>query len=414
VKAPLDNWIDEARQDLGKRPVPDVDWEAVDAKLFARIEEPKKAERARFAPSPHRAWFATAAAAAGAFAVVALVFGRPTERAPLAAFGDERGSEAIGVLSDMSPSAHVYVRGAPAERGAAIATGDEILVRDGDAFIESPGRVRLIVERGSRIRVTRRRAPLVVALDEGAVEADVTPVARGEAFAVDTGRARIAVHGTHFRVARADARAEADLSEGVVAVGDAPRTGALIGTVVAAPAHVEFAVANAAGSLSVSHDPAAVRPRTAWPGVAPEPQPTAMFEPGTSPVERPSELSGASGASSQHAVATPKAAEPHSVSASASGPGAGSSWVAPATAVSPEEAVTTAVRTCMSERPRADNVTVLFRTTLELEVGEDGLVRVARFNPPVLPDVNACAAPAIYRARFPHAGPLAIPIDFKN
>ena len=36
----------------------------------------------------------------------------------------------------------------------------------------------------------------------------------------------------------------------------------------------------------------------------------------------------------------------------------------------------------------------------------------ARFDPPVAPDVNTCAAPAIYRQRFGHGGAVAIPVDF--
>jgi hypothetical protein len=59
-------------------------------------------------------------------------------------------------------------------------------------------------------------------------------------------------------------------------------------------------------------------------------------------------------------------------------------------------------------------VTVLFRTNLELDVGDDGVVRSARFDPPALPDVNECAAARIYRVHFPHGGPVSIEIDFKN
>ena len=61
------------------------------------------------------------------------------------------------------------------------------------------------------------------ALDDGAFEAQVTPVPSGEAFAVDvatpTSIVRIAVHGTHLRVARAGTRVTVDLTEGVVSIG---------------------------------------------------------------------------------------------------------------------------------------------------------------------------------------------------
>jgi hypothetical protein len=68
----------------------------------------------------------------------------------------------------------------------------------------------------------------------------------------------------------------------------------------------------------------------------------------------------------------------------------------------------------MAGRPRAENVTVLVSTTLHLDVGDDGMVKTARFEPPVMPDVNECASRWIYRVHFPHPGPLAIGIDFKN
>jgi hypothetical protein len=68
----------------------------------------------------------------------------------------------------------------------------------------------------------------------------------------------------------------------------------------------------------------------------------------------------------------------------------------------------------MAERPRADNVTVSVTTTLLLEVGDDGAVQTARFDPPVLPEVNECATPTIYKVRFGRPGPLGVTIEFKN
>jgi hypothetical protein len=73
-----------------------------------------------------------------------------------------------------------------------------------------------------------------------------------------------------------------------------------------------------------------------------------------------------------------------------------------------------AIRNCLKEEPHADNVTVAFESTLYLQIGEDGRVRSARFDPPVAPDVNTCAAPLIYAARFDGGGALTVPIDFKN
>ena len=66
----------------------------------------------------------------------------------------------------------------------------------------------------------------------------------------------------------------------------------------------------------------------------------------------------------------------------------------------------------MAEQPRTDNVTVVVSTTLRLDLADDGTVRLARFEPPVAPDVNACSAQAIYRERFGHSGTVTIPVDF--
>jgi hypothetical protein len=68
----------------------------------------------------------------------------------------------------------------------------------------------------------------------------------------------------------------------------------------------------------------------------------------------------------------------------------------------------------MAGRPRADNVTVVVSTTLHLDVGDDGTVHAARFEPPVAPDVNECAAQPIYREHFAHGGAVTIPVDFSN
>jgi hypothetical protein len=80
----------------------------------------------------------------------------------------------------------------------------------------------------------------------------------------------------------------------------------------------------------------------------------------------------------------------------------------------PETSIANAVRACMAERPSAENVKIVVSTVLHLELGEDGSVHAARFEPPVAPDVNGCAAPSIYRTHFTHGGSATIDIDFQN
>ena len=93
-------------------------------------------------------------------------------------------------------------------------------------------------------------------------------------------------------------------------------------------------------------------------------------------------------------------------------PGAAAHATAPADA-NPSAAIAGAVRWCLSERTHADNVTVVVNTVVYLDVDGDGNVVHARFDPPVAPDVNACASSAIYRARFAHGGAVAVPVDLR-
>jgi hypothetical protein len=79
----------------------------------------------------------------------------------------------------------------------------------------------------------------------------------------------------------------------------------------------------------------------------------------------------------------------------------------------PQGTIAGAVRACLAERPRADNVTVEVNTIVRLEVDADGTVLHARFDPPVTPDVNACASGPIYRTRFAHGGSVAVPVEFR-
>ncbi len=389
MKRDLDTLIAEARAVLGNDAAERVDWDAIDAKLFARIEEERRAERARFAPARRRSWTLMGVGLAAAVAVVALLAGRTRDTVAVdeAAVNDSAGS-----VVAIEGSGSVLVDGRPSSGGVGLRLGDVLETGSARATLERPGKVTLTLEPGSKTVVTHVQGALILALERGAVEAQVVPVAAGEAFAVDVDGSRVAVHGTHLRVAREGERVVVDLNEGVVSIGAAPRTGSVLGTLVNAPAHVEFNAADAAGTLTQTHDPAGVRPpmRQTPPAASalvrsPQAQASVVRPPAASPGEVRPEVRPA-GTSRQPAIAAP---EPTA-----------------------EEAIATAVRACMAERPRADNVTVVVNTTLHLNLADDGTVRFARFEPPVAPEVNTCSVAAIYRERFGHGGSVAIPVDF--
>jgi ferric-dicitrate binding protein FerR (iron transport regulator) len=387
----FDKLLEEARAELGADAGDRVDWDAVDARLFARIEEERRAERARFAPQRRRGLTLASVGLAAAVAIVALLAGRTRE--PFGAL-ETAAIESAGSVVAIEGTDPFLIDGKPVAGGAALSLGDVLQTGGARVSVERPGKVALTLEPGTKTVVTHVQGALTLALERGAVEAQVVPVAAGEAFAVDVGGTRVAVHGTHLRVAREGDRIVVDLNEGVVSVGDAPRAGSLLGTLVNAPAHVEFTATDPAGSLQVTHDPAAVRPPQS---------PGAAARSVTS--ERP-----ASTASRAPAPLGEARTEGRSAAATFAKPAVVSFPSEP----SPEEVISNAVRACMAERPRADNVTVVVSTTLRLDLADDGTVRFARFDPPVAPDVNACSAQAIYRERFGRGGAVAIPIDFTN
>jgi ferric-dicitrate binding protein FerR (iron transport regulator) len=389
----LDKLLAEARADLGADAAKRVDWDAVDAKLFARIEQERRSERARFAPTRRRGLTLAGVGLAAAVAIVALLAGRT--RDPFGADDTAVSESSAGSVVAIEGEGAVLVDGKPVAGGAGLRLGDVLETRGARATIERPGKVMLTLEPGSRSVVTHVQGALILALERGAVEAQVVPVAAGEAFAVDVDGSRVAVHGTHLRVAREGARVVVDLNEGVVSIGDAPRAGSLLGALVNAPAHVEFMATDRAATLTQTHDPAAVRPPE-----LPAPAAAALSMASTRPAA---------------SVSRAPAAPPGETRLESKPPSGTSAKPAAASREpSPEEAIATAVHACMAERPRADNVTVVVSTTLRLELADDGTVRFARFDPPVAPDVNACSVQTIYREHFGHGGAVAIPIDFTN
>ena len=391
----LDRLVRESRPDLGTREARDVDWAEVDRALFGRIATEQRAERARLTSGRSGRWAIVAGGLAVA-AAIALVVG--TSRQTRSIDGVQSSvDEGAGTVTAVEGTGQMLVDGKPVGVGAALHEGDVLEAQGAQATIERPGKLTLIFERGTKATVTHVDGALVLALEKGAVEAQVVPVPSGEAFAVDVGHTRVAVHGTHLRVARAGEHVVVDLSEGVISLGEAPRIGSTLGALLTAPAHAEFAASDSEATLSLSHDPSAVRApvslgasaqtRAGVPAVAIAPVPKP--EPGDvkPPVPVVAAHDGHPAALPPRTVAVPE--------------------------TNPEAVIASAVRACLAERPRADNVTVVVSTTVRVGLGPDGTVTSARFDPPVAPDVNACASGAIYKARFSHGGSVAIPVDLK-
>jgi ferric-dicitrate binding protein FerR (iron transport regulator) len=387
----------EARRDWGTDEVRRVDWAVVDQRIFARIDEDHGQERAALAPKRRALpWRLAGLAMAAAVAVVFFrTRGTQSIDADRAVVMDDAGS-IVGIDGE----GEVLLDERQASIGATVRLGDVIEARGADVTLGRAGKLTLVLERGSIATVTHVQGALVLSLGRGALEAQVVPVASGEALAVDVGPSRVAVHGTHLRVARLADHVVVDLNEGVVSVGAAPRIGSTLGALVTAPAHAEFSAADAQATIRVTHDLSEVRGPIALSAPA-------QVKRGTGAPVPPPVAARAEARESTPVSASPRV-EAHSAP---TGSGPQSVGAADPNAAA---AVDAAVRACIAERPHSDEVSVIVSTTLHLQIDDDGSVHSARFEPPVAPEVNACAAHSIYKTHFPHGGAVTIPISVKN
>jgi hypothetical protein len=391
----MDRLVREARAELGTKEARDMDWAELDRALFRRIEA---AQRAEVAPRRGGRWALVVVGLSVPTAVALLEMGTTRgppviESAPGQAVAAEDSAGSVVAVEE--GGGQLLVNGKTAVVGTSLHGGDIIEARGVRVTVERPGKLTWVLERGAGATVRRVQGALVLALQRGAVEAQVVPVPSGEAFAVDVGSSRVAAHGTHLRVARIGERVMLDLSEGVASVGEAPRTGSTVGALVTAPAHAEFTIGDVEATMAVTHDPAALRAPVRLGS-------STSTQGGPLPVA----LTAAPKADLAGVRSTGGAAHPEGHAASA----ASSRSVSP-TEVPADVAIASAVRSCLAGRPRADNVTVVVSTTIHLALRSDGTVRSARFDPPVAPDVNACATGAIYKARFARGGSVEIPVD---
>ncbi len=424
-KDSLDQVVREARTDA-----PDVNWSRVEEALFARVakERAQQASLVRFRGS--RTWGALAGLAAAAAAVVLLGHGQ--DRPPTRGFGSEAMTDSVQTAArDEGGSTFTAKQGAgevlvgvggaiaPIAGHPQLGVGTVVETQDARALWDarSPtgeARATWLLEEDSRVAV-KGIAPLVLGLERGAVEAQVVPVANGEAFAVDVGDERIAVHGTHLRISREGDRVTVDLSEGVVSIGRPPRTGSTYGTLVVAPAHVRFDLVDVLGSIQVTHDADAVRPVTSFTAVAESAAAAravrAAPQGGAVPSAPARGFGASSGGASQGGASQGGASQGGGIRSGGASRGS-AAGTAGVVAVDPqaEQTIAAAVRTCAADAPHSTEVTVTVSSSLELTVGEDGFVRAARFNPPLAPEIQKCASTSIYKTRFADPGVRSVDI----
>lgn len=401
--SPLTRLLAEAKSETTGYVPPAGDFSLAEQKLLLRLETEIAREKRSRRSQLVAGVVASLALAAGA----AFLLGRPAS------------PEALSPVPTAEPLAFT-VKGGPkggnlrtdSEDPAGFVVGDTVEVADQPLVFErggvgkgAPRRAMWALDpagetAGARIKVAKGGDTLVLALERGAIEADVTPVRDGEAFAVDVagsaGTTRVAVHGTHLRVAKQGNKITVDLTEGVIALG-APSEGRTTGREIVAPAHVEIEAGTSPSAATVSTSGV----RAAWvlDAVAEGRSPSLPL-PGTSP----------------HASAPPShAVAPKHVAPQGSAPATPSASAAPVVMLS-EGAAKTAlqvdVKRCAAQVAGKTGVKISVESTLTVDVRADGSVASTRFDPPLSPPIQECAAQAAFARHIEGPRSFTVPVKF--
>lgn len=424
-----DRFKAELRKDAG----PDFDFDRMEAALMARVSAETSRRKLR-----SRVGMGIGALAMAAAAALVIARSNGVEQASLAnpvapeqvaaidpgAGALESGSVVslggalgpLGAVGTAKGGAHVLGRGESLHRGDEVETSRAMFRASGRVVFALSGSTEA---ESARVSVTETDRPIVLSLSRGVVEAQVDKVSSGEAFAVDvpldtgggSSSVRIAVHGTHLRVARTGGHVTLDLTEGIVNVGRPPKSGSTYGKLVTAPAHVEFDVASLETSFTMTKDVDKVRvaenlsPTQAALGSEARPQ----NPPGAGRVQ-PAPLAKVSAVQGPSVLAPPAQATVNVPR----DPGMVAAPVEPR--VDARTAINDAIATCALEKLSAKpgEVTVTLASTLNLRVGDDGYVQAARFEPPLDPAVQKCAAGTIYKVHFTEPGSVMMPISLKT
>lgn len=319
----------------------ELDWARLEDRLVRHAERAKPA-----APRPlfPLAWAVTVTAAIGTAAALWLVTGQASVKPRPA-------------VADLAHS--------PGQDARALPLGKRLEAGAKPVVIDHAGRANWTLEPGSAASMVENRDRITIRLEQGSLLARVVPNPRPETFVVEAAGTRVAVHGTVFRVAMVGARVVVEVMEGTVGVGP---LGAPARFLLEAPTHGQFAADGSSGSrdgipLALVDPPTPSQPKHAAPHLTP-----------TAPA----------GSGALPGAATPRPLEPTINDIEAG--------VAP---------IVDVASTCFAQHTRgADGVQITVRTALTLTIDPSGAVSDVHFQPPLSPEVEACAAASIAGVTF--------------
>ncbi len=326
--------LEQAIHEAKDEPAPDFDWDRMEARLLSRIEA-ARAEDER--PSRrYRAFGALAAAAVVVLASAALLRSnepRETARAPEPA--------------PTAATARVFGPDVKSVDGTALHVGDRVVAGAQPVVVAHPGTATWTLDPHAEAVVAAEGRFLTIRLETGTVAAKVVPSSNRETFAVEVDHARVAVHGTAFRVKRDADQLDVLVKEGVVAVGPAAARGETEGWLLSPGDHGHFAFDGRSGEVTraVSVTPLEVVGRK---------PPTAHLPDMPARPEIEKKLDSIEGIAAQ----------------------------------------------CFSQHTAQDEVRVTAQTRIIAEVAPNGQLRGVSFEPPLAPAVTQCARSATGGVKF--------------
>ena len=408
----LRSMIDELRAEA----TPDLKWTEVERKLMIEVAKSDAARAAQRAAAP-RSPFMQAFAFAAAAALIALGVSTSNSGAPTAA-----PAALAPIAVDIA-----QIQAAPGEPGAhdlaRLDAGDVVVTSTLPVTFRREGVVAFTLAPSSRITVRSvgdsRGVGTTVELEQGAIHAEVVPRAASEglveAFAVEVARTRVAVHGTAFSVGRTETGLIVDVEHGTVAVGPTGNVGVTIGHILVGPSRASFSLDGGRSSRFLARDPAPAAPAIVAATALTAPPRRAALALVDAQEPAPS-APGAHPALSAHPAVAAVEAPPAPALNEAPA-------VAPAVPAAPaarnlelnEVLISARLHECferasLGDPTRSNAVSVI--STLHLTLQADGSVRSAIFNPPLKPELMACAGGAISGKFVDGNRQIDIPVSF--
>ncbi len=416
-------------EELRDEPPPDLPWDAIEARLLSRLAvqpvqtcAPSTAPWGQGAPRARRSSSVSSASPllrvfgfAAAAAVLALGAGRlaGSGEMPVASAPQRHAIDAAAVA--LTPGS-ARVHDLSALHAGDVVEAGEAPLRFGQAGLATwtlaPGSVAVVHTTGLGHTVT---------LERGAIRAEVTPrdPSEGlvEAFAVEVGGTRVAVHGTAFSVKVEGAQVIVDVEHGAVAVGPVGNAGATTGHLLVGPSRATFSLDGGRSARLLDRTSGALVANDADDVGA---EPTAAVA-ARGPLAVPAPLAEPEARGDRTAAAP--APKPLAARAPADDKVAARPAPPPPAAVEPPAepprlsvaAVQGRLNRCFRltyESSPAPGSVLSVASTLRVDVNADGTWK-ARFDPPLKPEMQQCAGSAI-SGRFPDgAGHLDIPVSFQ-